>query len=203
MKYSYILVAFAATVFAVPADSMFPVGILWEAFLANNFPAQAVVVATDGQPAAAAGAAPAPAQPAVAQAADGQTQAKAAPAPAPAQPAPQKEDGQVTVQSAPAPAPVAQIPDGQVQATPAPAPAPAQPAAKQAADGQVQVASQIGDGQIQVPAGPTASAAPAPTTNGTITTPTPAPFEGAGSLVSCNKGLAVAVLGAAAGFALL
>ncbi|MCJ1273074.1 hypothetical protein MMC21_000863 [Puttea exsequens] len=112
-----------------------------------------------------------------------------------------------------------QIPDGQVQAVTAAPPAASQigdgqiqvptsvPVVSQITDGQVQVptavASQISDGQIQVPT-VASTGSPAPSSNGTFTSPAPtAAFTGAANLLSFNKEVVVAAMGAAAGFAML
>ena len=138
--------------------------------------------------------------------------------------APQQQEASVIADGQPqvatSAAAVSQITDGQIQAAPTAAP----PAVSQIGDGQIQAptstaaaVTQIGDGQIQAPTSTAAgvtqiadgqvqagtSGVPAPSANGTFTTPTPAPFTGAGSLASWNKELVVAAIGAAAGFALL
>ena len=131
---------------------------------------------------------------------DGQVQAVTA------TPVAQITDGQIQVVTS-APAVVNQITDGQVQV------ATSVPVVAQITDGQVQVPSmvattfatvtpvaQITDGQIQV----ASTGSPVTTTNGTFTSPAPtASFTGAANLLSWNMEAAVAVIGAAAGFALL
>lgn len=104
----------------------------------------------------------------------------------------------------------AQISDGQIQ-QPTVTPTIA-PAVKQITDGQIQQVTvtptptiappvkQITDGQVQQVS---ASIKPVATTNGTITTPTPAAFKGAASLMTFDKEMAVVAVGAAAAFALL
>ncbi|KAL9103248.1 MAG: hypothetical protein Q9163_001699 [Psora crenata] len=104
-----------------------------------------------------------------------------------------------------------QLPDGQVQAPTSQVTVPTTTAAgvSQITDGQIQaptstaaVVSQITDGQVQVG---TASAVPLPSPNGTFTTsiPSPSAFTGGASFASWSNEIAVAAIGAAAGFALL
>ena len=110
----------------------------------------------------------------------------------------QQADGQVTQVSA-----ATQISDGQIQVPTA------VPSVTQISDGQVQVptvapttaagVAQISDGQIQA----SATGAPAPSANGTFTSPAPSAFTGGASFASWSKEVAVAAVGAAAGFALL
>ena len=96
----------------------------------------------------------------------------------------QLEDGQVTAVSSDV---VSQITDGQIQ-VPTSVVAPV----TQIDDGQIQAptsvadagASQIDDGQIQVATGAASGVAPVPTSNGTFNGGSPAPFEGAATLVT-------------------
>lgn len=124
----------------------------------------------------------------------------------------QISDGQIQ-QLSTSPAVVKQITDGQIQqATSTPTPVVVTPAVKQITDGQIQQVTvtptptiappvkQITDGQVQQVS---ASIKPVATTNGTITTPTPAAFKGAASFITFDKEMAVVAVGAAAAFALL
>ncbi|KAL9629096.1 MAG: hypothetical protein Q9204_005472 [Flavoplaca sp. TL-2023a] len=96
-------------------------------------------------------------------------------------------DGQIQAPTSAA-APVTQIDDGQIQAPTSAADA----GVTQIDDGQIQAptsvadagASQIDDGHIQVPTGAASGVAPVPTSNGTFNGGSPAPFEGAATLVT-------------------
>ena len=98
-------------------------------------------------------------------------------------------DGQVQAVSTVTPTPVAQITDGQVQAvTTAPVVTPV----KQITDGQVQA---VGTG--------VSTGVPSPSANGTFAAPSPSAFAGAANILGFSKEIAVAAVGAAAGFAML
>ena len=107
-------------------------------------------------------------------------------------------DGQI---QAPTTAPVTQITDGQIQA-------PTSVPVKQITDGQIQIPTsaptpvkQISDGQIQQ----VSTGVPAPSPNGTFTHPGPSAsaFTGAANILGWSQEMALAAVGAAAGFAML
>lgn len=129
--------------------------------------------------------------PAVKQITDGQVQAISA------TPVKQITDGQIqAVTSVPTVAPVKQITDGQIQAVTSVAKATVTPV-KQITDGQIQVVSTV--------ATVASTGKVAPSANGTFASPAPSakPFTGAASLLGWSSELAVAAIGAAAGFAML
>lgn len=129
----------------------------------------------------------------VQQITDGQVQAITA------TPVKQITDGQIqAVTSVPAPsvAPVKQITDGQVQAVTS-VPKPTVTPVKQITDGQIQAVTTI--------ATVASTGKVAPASNGTFTSPAPSAthFTGAANLMGWSQELAVAAIGAAAGFAML
>jgi len=114
-------------------------------------------------------------------------------------------DGQVQAVTA---TPVKQITDGQIQAVTTVAPTVAPVA--QITDGQIQAVTvtpvkQITDGQIQAVTtlASVSTGVPSPSANGTFTAPAPSAFKGAANIVGWSQELAVAAIGAAAGFAML
>lgn len=98
-------------------------------------------------------------------------------------------DGQVQAVTA---TPVVQITDGQIQAVTTVAPT-------------VTPVAQITDGQIQAVTtlASVSTGIPSPSANGTFTAPAPSAFKGAANIVGWSQELAVAAIGAAAGFAML
>lgn len=128
----------------------------------------------------------------------------------------QAPDGQVVAASF---TPIKQISDGQPQAAtsapsvtiaPSVTPAPSAPV-KQIGDGQIQAATstvtpvkQIGDGQIQAGTHASTGVVPVPT-NGTIASnkPSASAFAGSANMLGWSQEVAIAAIGAAAGFAML
>ncbi|KAL6713962.1 hypothetical protein ACLMJK_008456 [Lecanora helva] len=139
----------------------------------------------------------------VAQITDGQVQAQTSAVVTPVQ---QITDGQVQAPTSVAVVtPVQQITDGQVQAPTSAVVTPVQ----QITDGQVQVqptvtpVQQISDGQVQAGATGASAGMPAPSSNGTVASPSPSAFVGAANVMAFSKEMVIAAVGAAAGFAML